>query len=206
MVSRTISIVIGIVSLLLALVSSLLVWFNISVTTSSSGTISGSYTLIDAYRSLFLISGALTKGVSSLPSITSPNGPFLLLIVILLGAFSNLLIIAFAGLTLLTWPLMIIVGLINVVRRRFGFLAGILGLVGFVSSMEMVSMLSPVLKSPPTTFASFLPGGTISLGYGPWLLLVASVLFLAAGVLGRASRKSSNAQRAPPMSNVSVPG
>jgi hypothetical protein len=197
MVSRTISIVVGLVSLLIALISAFLVWFNVSVPSTSAGTISNSYSLIDTYRALFQITGTLTKGVSSLPSInTSPSGPFLLLIVLLLGAFSNYLIILFAGLTMITWPLMIIAGLVNAVRRRFGFLAGILGLVGFVSAMEMVSMLGPVLKSPPTTFVSFPAGGTITLGYGPWLLLASAILFLAAGVLGLASRRRSNMQRA----------
>jgi len=196
MVTRTLSIVLGIVSLLVALLSAFLVWFNISVPSTSGGNISNAYSLIDTYRSLFQITGTLTKGISSLPSVnTSHSGPFLLLIVLLLGAFSNYLIILFAGLTLTTWFSMIIAGLINAVRRRSGFLAGILGLVGFVSSMELVIMLGPVLKSPPTSFVSFPAGGTISLGYGPWLLLAAAILFLVAGVLGLASRKRSNVQR-----------
>jgi hypothetical protein len=196
--AKTVSVVLSIVALLLALVSVVSIWFSVSIPNTSSGTISGSYSILDVYKVIsqfvatFTHHGSLSTNINA-----SPSGAIVLLIVIFLGTASTYLIPALAGLIFLLWPVLILMGLISFAKSKFGYVAGVMGIALFLFALELVSQLGSVLSSPPPSGASFPPGGTIALGYGAYLILVAGILYFAAAIFRRAGRKRSQRQTSP---------
>ena len=190
-----VSVALSTVALLLALISVISIWFNVFIPNTSSGTISGGYSILDVYKvisqfvSAFTHHGSLSTNINA-----SPSGAIIFLIVIFLGATSTYLIPVLAGLIFLLWPVLILMGLISFAKSKFGYVAGTMGILLFVLALELVSQLGSVLNSPPTSSASFPPGGTISLGYGAYLILVAGIIYFAAAISRRAGRKRSQRQ------------
>ncbi|MDA4112289.1 MAG: hypothetical protein OK439_07085 [Thaumarchaeota archaeon] len=199
---RIVSRILTIVALLLALISVVSIWFSVSIPNTSSGTVAGSYSILDVYQQISQFVTAFTQHGSLSTNInSSPKGAIVLLIVIFLGAVSTYLIPVLAGLIFLLLPVLILMGLISFAKSKFGYAAGIIGILLFFFALELVSRLGSVLSSPPASGSPFPSGGTITLGYGAYLILIAGILYLAAAISRRAGRKRHQPQTSPPISS-----
>jgi hypothetical protein len=203
------SIVLVAVALVAALVSAISVWFSVSIPNTATGTVSGSYSIIDVYKVISQFVGAFANHGSLPTNINSaPTGAIVLLLVIYLGASSTYFVPIFAGMIFLLWPLVILTGLVALAKRGLAYVSGILAVSLFIFAFGLVAKLGSVLSSPPSSrlLSSFPPGGTISLGYGPYILLVAGILFLAAPLVGRLAGRRRQPQPGPAIPSTSPVG
>lgn len=203
------SIVLVAIALVAAVVSAISVWFSVSIPNTATGTVSGSYSIFDVYKVISQFVSAFAKHGSLPANINSaPKGAIVLLLVIYLGASSTYFVPIFAGMIFLFWPLVILLGLVALAKRGLAYASGLLAVSLFIFAFGLVSKLGLVLSSPPSSrfLSSFPPGGTISLGYGPYFLLVAGILFLAAPLVRRLAGRSYQTQPGPQIPNASPAG
>jgi len=203
------SILLVIFAIIATVVSGISVWFSITIPNTTTGTVSGSYSIFDVYKIISQFVGAFTRH-SSLPTNinSAPTGAMVLLIVIYLGASSTYSVPIFAGMIFLLWPLIILLGLLALAKRGLAYASGILAVSLFIFAFGLVAKLGRVLSSPSSSglfsSSSFPPGGTITLGYGAYFLLVAGILFLVAPLLRHlAGKRSYQPQPVPPIPNTS---
>ena len=127
--ARILSIVLVAVGLVAAVISGISVWFSISIPNTTSGIVSGSYSIFDVYGVISQFTGALTNHGSLSANINSgPTGAIVILLVIYLGAGSTYFVPIFAALIFLLWPLVIILGLIALAKRSLAYASGMLAI------------------------------------------------------------------------------
>jgi len=123
------SIILVALALLVAVVSAISVWYSISIPNTTSGIVSGSYSIFDVYSVISQFMGALTNHGSLPANINSgPTGAIVILLVIYLGAGSTYFVPIFAALIFLLWPLVIILGLIALAKRSLAYASGMLAI------------------------------------------------------------------------------
>ncbi len=84
----------------------------------------------------------------------------------------------------LLWPIMIIAGLVFVLRRRLGLVAGALGIAAFLSALIFLTRLAASVAA--TAASGYVPAGSVlSLGIGAYLEIVATAIFFVAWALAR---------------------
>lgn len=193
------SIVLVVVALIAALISAISPWFSVSIPNTANGIVSGSYSIFDVYKVISDFVGVFTNHGSLPANINSAtSGAIVLLLVIYVGASSTYFIPVFAAMIFLFWPLVILLGLIALAKRALAYASGMLALALLIFALGLVAKLGLVLSSPPSS--AFPPGGTISLGLGPYFLLIAGLLFLAAPLVRRLAGR-----RNPPPPTAAIP-
>ena len=204
MASKTIVVILGTAALLIIVVSGFTPWFVVTPPAASAAP-AKSVSLYDFYAINPLSQPQLILNYSYA---TSSGALVVLLLTItasfgVTGYFTTLIS---REILVLLWPIMIIVGLVFVLRRRLGLVAGALGVAAFLAALVFLTRLASSVAA--TAASGYVPAGSVlSLGIGAYLEIVATAIFLAAGILARQGGAGSTSGPTPaPSVQASVSG
>ena len=184
MASRTIVVILGTAALLIIVASGFSPWFVVTPPAAPSVP-AKRVSLYDFYAINPLPQPQLILNYSYATS----SGALVVLILLLAASASFSVTGYFTTLIsreilVLLWPIMIIVGLVFVLRRRLGLVAGALGIAAFLSALIFLTRLAASVAA--TAASGYVPAGSVlSLGIGAYLEIVATAIFFVAWALAR---------------------
>ena len=182
MASKTILVILATAALLIVVASGFTPWFVVAPPAASAAP-AKSISLYDFYAINPLSQPQLILNYSY-----ATSSGVLVVLLLTIAAFFDVTgyftILISREILVLLWPIMIIVGLVFVLRRRLGLVAGALGVAAFLSALVFLTRLASSVAAAAAS--GYVPAGSVlSLGIGAYLEIVATAIFFVAWALAR---------------------